>query len=173
MVLSVFPDVKPTLTAVKTLTALAVNALTPVLVHQADAQFRLNVASLTTELSVSAHRAYREIPQSSVSALSVHKMATVNLTSNVRRALVLTLALYPTPVELMPNAKPYAMRKTVPVPMASLETLILNAPRTRTTVCQIPAVPILSASLLLVDMTAGVRQDALVTPLQDVYAEVP
>ena len=109
MVLSVFPGVKPTLTAVKTLIALAVNALTPVLVRQVDAQLPLNAASLTTELSVSAPRAYREIPQSSVSALSVHKMATVNLTSSVRRDLVSTHVLYPTPVELMPNAKPSAM----------------------------------------------------------------
>ena len=100
-------------------------------------------------------------------------MATVNLTSNVRRDLASTHVLYPTPVELMPNAKPSAMLKTVHVPMDSLETPILNVLETRTTVCPIPAVLTLFASLLLVDMTAGVRQDALVTPLQDVYAEVP
>ena len=112
-----------------------------------DAQLPLNAASLTTELSVSAPRAYREIPQSSVSALSVHKMATVNLTSSVRRDLVSTHVLYPTPVELMPNAKPSAMLKTVHVPMDSLEIPILNVLGIRTTVCLIPAVLTLFANL--------------------------
>ena len=117
----------------------------------------LNAGFQTIDLSVFVLRVNRVILKLNVKKWNVVKTQTVKVIRNVHLDLVSIPALFLTLVELMHSVRHLDTEKTVPAPLDTSATLILNATRTRTTAWTIHVEIMQSVRVLWEDMTADVR----------------